>query len=106
VILSFCPPPVMCAVAFTYPRKLVKIPSAWSFPNKISVYGTIVFAKRNEDPEVRKDNYYTIEGIVESEMGACAKHLRVVLAGCEGDYSRKTFRVNDECIKRMDEDSN
>jgi hypothetical protein len=39
-------------------------------------------------------------------MGACAKHLRVVLAGCEGDYSRKTFRVNDECIKRMDEDSN
>jgi len=63
--------------------------------------GAVIQAKRDEGPEVKKGEFYTVAGIVESEIGSCAKNLAIQLEGTHGIYSKKTFRVNEECMKRM-----
>ena len=63
--------------------------------------GAIVFARRDEKPDVHKGEYYTIDEIIEDPPGGCPVSLRIILQGCQSNYSRKTFEVTEECRKRM-----
>ncbi len=53
--------------------------------------GDGILAIRDESPEVKKGEHYTIEEIVDGE-GMCGRNLLIKLKGVEGLYTRKTFR--------------
>ncbi|MFC1728131.1 hypothetical protein ACFLZ7_01540 [Nanoarchaeota archaeon] len=61
--------------------------------------GDVVLAVRDETPKVVKDSYYTIKKVVETEKGACARNLAVILQEVEGAYSRRTFRADKTCLE-------
>ena len=65
--------------------------------------GMIVYARRNDEPGVIKGNYYTIEDVVVTELGACARNQGIVLEGVDGVYYKNTFKVNQECLQRMED---
>ena len=67
--------------------------------------GTVIRAVR-DDGEVKKGEYYTIDEVVQTEMGSCARNLEIVLREVNGTYTKKTFRVTQECLRRTREQTN
>lgn len=63
--------------------------------------GAVIFARRDQSPGVEKNRYHTIEEVVATDIGSCGKNLMVKLEGIQGLYSRKTFKVNEDCWKKM-----
>ena len=62
--------------------------------------GDVILARRDEDPFVRKGYYYTISEVLDGEFDACNRPHLLRLEEVEGIYGRRTFRVDDECIRR------
>lgn len=61
--------------------------------------GSKVLARRNEPPFVEEGKHYTIDEIVQTEFGCCAKNLMIKLQEVKGLYTRKTFKVDSSCLE-------
>lgn len=64
--------------------------------------GAVIFAKRNTLPELEKGNYYTIKEVLDNGCGACVRNRGIILEEINGIYSKKDFKVNEECHRRME----